>query len=175
MKTETLLEGLRFVVERHTVDSPTGPHTYEVLRHPGAAVILPVLADERVVLIWNRRVPVGAELLEVPAGCLEPGEPPATTAARELAEETGYRAGRIEPLVTFYSSPGILSERMHAFLATELTPGETAHEAGEQIRLAQMPLDEALDAIRDGRIVDAKTIVTLLYYERFRRGQESTR
>jgi ADP-ribose pyrophosphatase len=84
-----------------------------------------------------------------------------------LAEETGYRAGRIEPLVRFYSTPGILSERMHVFVAYELTPGAAALEAGEQIRVVPMSWDDALAAIRAGRISDGKTILGLLYYDRF--------
>jgi ADP-ribose pyrophosphatase len=163
----TVFLGRKFRVERRTVAQGGAAHVYEVVVHPGAAVILPVLEDGRVLLIHNQRVAVGQELLELPAGTLDDGEEPAVCAARELAEETGYRAGRLRLLTSFFTSPGILTERIHAFLATELTPGPTAHEAGEQIRPAPMTLAEALQAIRDGRICDAKTILTLLYCERF--------
>jgi len=130
-----------------------------------------VLDDGRIVLIHNYRVAAAAELLEVPAGTLDPGEAPAACAARELTEETGYRAATLTPLLAFYSSPGMMTERMHLFLATGLTPGPTAHEAGEQIRVITLPLSEALAAIPAGRIVDGKTIVALLYYDRFTRGE----
>jgi len=130
-------------------------------------VILPLLADGRVVLIRNERPAVEAELLELPAGTLDPPEPAIECARRELTEETGYRAGRLEPLVSFYSTPGICNEHMHAFVARELTPGETEHEPSERIRVTPMEYEDTLRAIGDGRIVDAKTMVTLLYYDRY--------
>lgn len=166
-REQTIFTGKRFRVERRAVDVAGVPHLYDIIVHPGAAVILPILDDGRVLLIHNYRVAVGQELLELPAGTLDNGEPPAACAARELAEETGYRAGRLVPLVSFYSTPGILNERMHVFVATQLTPGPTAHEAGEQIRLAPLTHAEALAAIRAGRITDGKTILALLYYDRF--------
>lgn len=162
--------GRKFRVERREFVVNGVPHVYDIIVHPGAAVILPVLDDRRLVLIHNYRVAVGEELLELPAGTLAAGELPEQCAERELAEETGYRAGRLEPLVSFYSTPGILTERMHVFLATQLVAGPAACEAGEQIRLAPTPHLEALVAIRDGRIIDGKTILSLLYYDRFVRG-----
>ncbi len=164
---EVVFRGRKFRVERRICAVGDGRHLFEIVEHPGAAVILPVLDDGRIVLIHNYRVAVGAELLELPAGTLDDGERPEACAGRELSEETGYRAGRLTPLVSFYSSPGVFTERMHSFLATELTAGSAAHESGEQIRVSPMTLGDALDAVRTGRIVDAKTIVTLLYYDRF--------
>jgi ADP-ribose pyrophosphatase len=172
-EVRTVFEGYRFRVERRRFVRDGRTHEHDIAVHPGAAVILPVLSDGRIVLIHNYRVAVGQELIELPAGTLEPGEPPEECAARELAEETGYRAGRLVPLVSFYSTPGILTERMNTFLATELTPGPTAHESGEHIRVTSLSLPETLDAIRAARIVDAKTILTLLYYDRFVRGGRS--
>lgn len=171
---EVVYEARKFTVARRTFRAGGREHAYEIVLHPGAAVILPVLADGRLVLIHNTRPAVDAELLEVPAGTLDPGEDPADCAARELAEETGYRAGRIGRLTAFYSTPGILNERMHLFLATELEAGPTAHEATEQIRVTTMTLDDALAAVHRGRIVDGKTIVALLYYDRFIRAREPT-
>lgn len=161
----------KFRVQRREFDCAGTRHVFDVVVHPGAAVILPVLDDGRLVLIYNYRIAVDAELLELPAGTLDPPESPQACALRELAEETGYRAGRLEPLVSFYSTPGILTERMHVFLAAELTPGPTAREAGEQIRLAPMAHADALEAIHTGRITDGKTILALLYYDRFARGR----
>lgn len=166
---QILFQGRKFRVERRDCTINGAPHPFEIVAHPGAAVILPVLDDGRIVLIHNYRIAVGAELLELPAGAIDGAEPPEVCAARELSEETGYRAGRLTPLVSFYSSPGIFTERMHSFLATDLTPGATAHEAGEQIRVTALALADALAAIHTARIVDAKTIVTLLYYARFAR------
>jgi ADP-ribose pyrophosphatase len=170
-KDQVLLESRKFTVLRR--DVPVGPgvvHAYDFVTHPGAAVVLPLLPDGRVLLIANYRVTVERELLELPAGTIDPPEPPEQCARRELAEETGYRAGRLEPLLSFYSSPGICTEFLHAFVATELTAGPTQREPGEEIRLVPMDLAEALHSISEHRIVDAKTIIALLYYDRFGRG-----
>jgi ADP-ribose pyrophosphatase len=146
----------------------------EVCLHRGAVIILPVLGDGRVVMIRNRRHTVFDTLLELPAGTLEyaagsghPGdvvEDPALAAARELTEETGYRAGRIEPFGWFYTSPGILTEKMWAFVATGLEAGEQELEENEQIETAMFSREEILRLIRENLIVDAKSIATLLKY-----------
>lgn len=162
-----VFEGHRFRVERRAYAVRGISHHYDIIVHPGAAVILPVLDDGQLVLIRNYRVAVGEELIELPAGTLEPGEAPATCVVRELAEETGYRAGQVTPLVSFYSSPGILTERMHTFVATQLTPGPMELDAGEEIEVTTLTLAEVLSAVRAGRITDGKTILALLYYERF--------
>ncbi len=163
-----LFEGKRFCVERVVQTTPDGTeHVREIVRHPGAAVLLPILDDGRICLIENYRASVGRSLVELPAGTLEPGEDPAVAAHRELAEETGYRARRMELLVAYYASPGILDERMHLYLATGLTPGPAALEPGEEIRPLPTSRLEALEMARDGRIQDAKTLIGLLYYETF--------
>jgi ADP-ribose pyrophosphatase len=144
-------------------------HARQVIRHPGAAVVLPVLDDGRVVLIRNYRIAVEETLVELPAGTLDPGEEPVETARRELAEETGYHARRMELLAAFYSSPGILDERMHLFLATGLSPGAPDLQGGEQIELLVVPWREAMEMVRSGAIRDAKTLGGLLYYDAFAR------
>lgn len=169
MNCETIYTARKFVLEKRTIEIRGKSHTLEVIRHPGASVILPLLDDGRIVAIECYRGAVGEYLLEIPAGTLDRGESPLHCAERELAEETGYRAAKFEPLIDFYPSPGILSEHMHIFIATGLTPGPTAHETGEDIRLHPITLDEGLGGIRDGRIKDAKTMIALLYYERLRR------
>jgi ADP-ribose pyrophosphatase len=113
-------------------------------------------------------VAVEQTLIELPAGTLEPGEDTAETARRELAEETGYRAGHIEHLLTFCMSPGILDEQMHLYLATELQPGPMALEAGEDIQPLLCTWDESLEMMRRGDIHDAKTLVGLMHYRMFR-------
>jgi ADP-ribose pyrophosphatase len=143
--------------------------TREVCLHPGAVIILPVLGDGRIVMIKNRRHTVFEELLELPAGTLERdaaghSEEPAPCAARELTEETGYTAAKLSPLGWFYTSPGILNEKMHAFLATELSPGTQDLEDNEQIRVEILGREEIFSLIRENRIVDAKSIATLLKY-----------
>jgi ADP-ribose pyrophosphatase len=167
---ELLLETRRFRVERVRQVTPDGKeHCREVVRHPGAVVILPLLDDGRLCFVENYRVAVGRTLIELPAGTLEPGEDPADTARRELAEETGYRAGRIEHVLSFWMSPGILDERMHFYLAASLEPGAQNLDAGEDIRTLLATWDEALEFVAQGRIEDSKTLSALLYYDRFRR------
>ncbi len=171
---ETVFKSKRFHVERRAHERDGQTHVHDIVVHPGAAVILPLLPDGRVLLIHNYRVALGRELLELPAGTLDADETAEHCAARELAEETGYRAGRLTPLMTFYSSPGIMTERLSAFLATELIAGTAAPDAGEEIRLAPQTLAEALEGIRSGRVQDAKTVLTLLYYDRFVREHAGT-
>ena len=170
---EVVYNGRRIRVERQAVPGTDGGERwYDLVVHPGAAVVLPVLADGRVLLIRNYRFAVAQTLLELPAGTLDDGEPALECARRELAEETGYRAGKLEPLVSFYSSPGFCDERLEAFLATELVLGETAREVGERIENTPMEYEEALTAIGDGRIMDGKTIAALLYYDRYVRARK---
>lgn len=167
---ELLLDTSRFQVIQKYQATPNGPLPRQIVLHRGAVVILPVLDDGRVVLIRNTRIAVDEELIELPAGTLEEGEDPQASAHRELAEETGYRARSMELLTSFFSSPGILTERMFLYLATGLAEGDTALEQGEDIRAMPVSLDEAIQMARDGRIHDAKTLVGLLYYSAFRTG-----
>jgi ADP-ribose pyrophosphatase len=136
----------------------------DLVRYGGAAVILPVLDDGSVVMIRNRRFAVGEDLLELPAGMLERGEDPAVCAERELTEETGYSAARIEKLGQFYTGPGSTDELMHSFLATGLADGRQALEDYEQIEVEVYPASRVKEMIRDGRIHDGKTIATLALY-----------
>ncbi len=139
----------------------------EVIQHPGAVVIIPVLEDGRICLIQNYRVAVDQQILELPAGTLEPYEPPLQTAYRELIEETGYRAGKMRPLLQLLMSPGILNERMHVFLAQDLTPGDTDLQAGEEIQNFLVSPEQAQKLLRDNVIQDSKTVSALLYYLQF--------
>lgn len=138
----------------------------EVVRHPGAAVILPLTREGRVVLIRQFRYAAGETLLEVPAGTIDPGESPEETARRELAEETGYHPRKLEKLAEFFPSPGILTERMHLFLATELEMREASPEADESLEIVELPVERAL-ALEPGKdVLDAKTIVALSFLRR---------
>jgi len=133
----------------------------EVVVHPGAVVILPLLGDERVALIRNRRLAVGRELRELPAGTLRRGEAPEACALRELKEETGYEAGAIEFVGAFFAAPGWSTEQLFAFVARDLVPGEQELDKGERIEVDTVPLSEVPDMIKRGDIVDAKTIAAL--------------
>lgn len=141
--------------------------TKAVLRHPGAVVILPLLDDGRVVLIENHRVALGTTLVELPAGTLEGDDSPVDQAVRELREETGYVARTIEPLLSFYASPGICDERMHGFVARGLVAGAQELDPTEEIRVVVRTWDEVMRAIRAGELVDGKSLALLLYWDRF--------
>jgi ADP-ribose pyrophosphatase len=170
-RSRTLLTTSRFHVEELSYQARDGvTHQRAVVRHPGAVTILPLVTQRQVCLIRNLRMTVAQTLIELPAGTLEEGERPEETAARELQEETGFRAGRLTPLHAFFLSPGILDERMHLFLAEQLVMEGARREPGEQIENLIVDWDEALRMVRSGEIQDAKTIVGLLYYEHLHRG-----
>lgn len=158
--TEQIFKGIRFnlLQKGH----------YQWVDHPGAAVILPLLDNEEIVMIRNYRIAIDQELWELPAGTLEPHEPPLETAYRELEEETGYKACEMELLLSFYPSPGINNELLHAYVAKGLIQTAQNLDEGEQIQVEVMPLSRALEMIGEGKIQDAKTITTLLYYDRFK-------
>lgn len=167
---ETLFEGVKFDVERRRVPTRDGGIAMrEVVVHPGAVVVLPILDDGRIVMIRNHRFAVEETLWELCAGTLEPGEEPAVTAGRELVEETGYSPASIEPLTTFYTSPGICDEIMYAYVATGLTEVGQQLEATEQIEVEVLTWEAVMRLVGDGRIRDGKTMATLLFYEAFRR------
>jgi ADP-ribose pyrophosphatase len=166
---QLLLETTKFRVVREVLTTPAGKtKTREIVRHPGACVIVPLLDDGRVCLIRNYRIAAGQTLIELPAGTLEPPEQPHIAAQRELIEETGYRAAKIQFLHAFFLSPGILDEKMHLYLATGLTAGLAAREEGEEIENWLVSWPEAISLIFDGQIQDAKTIVGLLWVDRLK-------
>ena len=145
--------------------------TREVVRHPGAVTVIPVLAADRVVMIRNHRIAVGERLWELPAGKLEPDETPEAAALRELAEETGYLGGRVTRLGEFYTSPGFADELMRVYLAEDLTCSVPALEPGEAITVEILELAEVMNMIRKGVIRDGKTIAGLLMYWVFTRNE----
>jgi len=158
---------VRFRVD--TVALPDGSTALrEIIGTPGAVTILPLTEDGQVRMVRQYRSAIGQFLLELPAGTLEPNEPPEQAAPRELAEETGDRAAHWQRLGGFYTVPGICNEYIHLFLATGLTPGETNREADEYLEVVTLPLAEALAMIRRGEIRDAKTIIGLLMAAKLR-------
>jgi ADP-ribose pyrophosphatase len=167
-----LLEASRFRVVEHTQTLGNGQVvTRQVVIHPGAVTIIPLLEGDRVCLIRNYRIAVGKSLIELPAGTIDNDEPPAVTAVRELQEETGYTATRWRELPPFFMSPGILNERMYLFVAEGLTQGETAREAGEEIDNLIVSWQEAVAMAHRGEIEDAKTLVGILQWEWLRKAQ----
>ncbi len=136
----------------------------EVAEHPGGAVVVPVLGDGRIVFVYQYRYPFDEYLYELPAGKLEPGEPPEECAKRELEEETGYKAGSIRKLTTIYTTPGFCTEKLHIFIAKELEGGMQRLEEGELgLSLKYFSAEEAFDMAFKGTIIDAKTIAGLFF------------
>jgi ADP-ribose pyrophosphatase len=168
---EELLASRVFRVERvRFVDGAGREIVREVVRHPGAVTVVPVLEDGRLVTIRNWRIAVGGWLEEFCAGKLEPGEDPAAAAARELEEECGYRAARIDPVGRFLTSPGFADERMHVFGARSLAPVPRRLEEGEEIEVVLRTPAEVAAMIRDGRIEDGKTIGAFAQWSLLRAG-----
>jgi ADP-ribose pyrophosphatase len=135
-----------------------------VLSHGGAAALVAVKDDGEILLVKQFREAAEAEILEIPAGRLDRGEAPAACAARELEEETGYRAGKIRELISFYPAVGYSGEKVYIYLAEELTPGERHLDEGEFVDAISIPLPDAIKMIKEGKIIDGKTITALLYY-----------
>lgn len=146
-----------------TQDRAVDPDGFQIdraiVRHMGSAVMLAADEKQRVLLVRQYRLPARASLWELPAGRLDEGESPLKAAKRELSEETGYRARNWKKLISFFPSPGFLSERMTIFVATDLTAGEPKNMEDERIEMRWFPAREIEDDIRSGKIVDGKTII----------------
>lgn len=161
LSSEVLLEGRVFRVRRDRLTIGGKEFVRDVVEHPGAVVMVPLLPDGQVLLVRQWRHAAGEALLELPAGTREPGEEPAATAGRELQEEVGYRAGRLTSLGAFYSAPGFCNEVLYLFLAEELTPSQLAGDEDEEIEVVALPLKEALAMAGRGELRDGKTIAGL--------------
>ncbi len=160
--TRTIYRGRVVDLDVDTVTLPNGTTLeLEIVRHPGAAAIVPLRPDGTVLLTRQYRHAAGGYIYEIPAGKLDPGEDPRACATRELEEETGYRAASIQPLLSMLTTPGFTDEVIHLFLATGLAPGVQRLERDEVLQVTEMPLERAIDLIGDGTIRDAKTIVGL--------------
>ena len=162
ISTETVYQAKIFRVSRHTIRESDVIYEREIISHNGSAVIVPVFEDQTIALVRQYRHPAGKYLLEIPAGSLEANENPEIGAARELEEEIGVRAAKIEKLTEFYVSPGFLSEKMHVFLATDLTEVGQNLEDDELISIERISFPRAFEMIRSGEIEDAKTMVGLI-------------
>jgi 8-oxo-dGTP pyrophosphatase MutT (NUDIX family) len=161
-----LFRGQLITVAEATVAAPDGTrYSREIVHHPGAVSVVPVIGhSEEVVLVRQYRAAVDRELLEIPAGKRDvPGEPPQETARRELLEEIGMRAGRLEQLAEFYNSPGFCDEHSYVYLALDLEPGSTDLQGIEEqhMTIERVALDDVPGLISTGAIVDAKTIIGL--------------
>ena len=166
-KTNAIFHGKVFDVRVDEIEyNGTGNKSFrQVAVHPGGAVVLPLKSDGKIVLISQYRYPHNEVLLELPAGKLEKDEDPLLCATRELTEETGYTSNRITKLGKIYTTPGFCDEVLHIYLAEDLTPGNHAREEGEEgMEVFELTLDEIEEKIRNGKIVDAKTICGILMY-----------
>jgi ADP-ribose pyrophosphatase len=177
LSTRRIYSGRVLNLDVDTVRFPNGSTgELEIIRHPGAAAVLPFLSDPagddpQIILLKQYRYAGEEFLYEIPAGRLDPGEKPLDCAIRELKEETGCEAERVEHLYTFYTTPGFIDERIHAFMAVGLERGESQRETDEFITVETMTLSDALGLIQKGEIKDAKTALTILYAAGFRAGR----
>lgn len=168
----TIYKGRVVTLNLETVTLPNGITVeLEVVRHPGAAAVVPMKADGTVILIRQYRLAAGGYIYEIPAGKLHFGEDPRECAMRELEEEIGYRSTHMEKLGAFLTAPGFTDEVMHLFKATGLEPGTQHLEHDEVLEIVDMSLEKALTLIGDGTIRDAKTIVGIqsVYLQNLRR------
>lgn len=162
LSSEKVFEGRVFNVTVDTVSEGEITYQREVVHHNGSAVIVPVFDDGTVALVKQYRHPAVRYLLEAPAGTLAKGEQPEIGAARELKEELGLVAARLEKLSEFFVSPGFCEEKMWVYLAAELSEGEQALEDDEILDVVRLPIADALEMITSGEIQDAKTIIGLM-------------
>jgi ADP-ribose diphosphatase len=160
--SKKVFEGRVFDVTIDTVREADRTYTREVVHHPGSAVILPAFDDGTIALVRQYRHPAVKYLLELPAGTLNDNERPEEGAARELEEELGLVAGRLEKISEFFVSPGFCEEKMWLYLATDLRQTQQRLEDDELIEVVKLPIDRALQMISDGEIEDAKTIIGLM-------------
>ena len=163
LSSETVYKGKVFDVVKAEIREDESEYVREIVTHGGSGVVVPVFADKTVALVKQYRHPAKDFLLEIPAGTVEKGESPKVCAEREVEEEIGMKAGKIEKLCEFYVSPGFLSEKMHLFLATDLTESKQNLDDDENISIKRISFEEAFDKIRNNEIVDAKTIIGLIF------------
>ncbi len=165
MKSERIYDGKILNLRVDTVELPDKKYSKrEIVEHPGAVAIVAINEKNEMIIIRQYRKAIDKVLLEIPAGKLELNEEPIESAKRELKEETGYIADKIEYVMEFYTSPGFSNEKIYLFLAQGLTEGEQELEVGEYIDVEKYSLDELMKMIKLGEIVDSKTIVGISYY-----------
>jgi len=173
LESEQVWQGRLLDVRRDRVRLPDGREGIrEYVVHPGAVVIIPVLPDGRLIFERQYRYPVGRVMLELPAGKIDPDEPPLLTAQRELREETGYQAHNWRHLGTMHPTIGYANERIEIYLAKDLVSlGENALDEGEFLELVELTLSDAMAAVKTGALTDGKTLSALLWAEKILTGQ----
>ena len=171
ISSQLIYEGRAVKLRVDTVRMPGGRETSrEIVEHGACVAIIAVDADDNVLLVNQFRRPVEKELLEIPAGGIEPGEDAVATVCRELREETGYLPRKVERLGGFYSTPGYCSEYLYLYLASDLVPSSLDAEDTEDIELVRVPISQIPGLITSGSICDAKSIAGLLIFLKYRKG-----
>jgi ADP-ribose pyrophosphatase len=168
MKSDKLYEGKLLNLRVDTVEIPDKKYSKrEIVEHPGGVAVMPVTDDNSIILVKQYRKAVEKFLLEIPAGKLELNEEPRETAIRELKEETGYEAKKLEYLLEFYTSPGFTNEKIYLFLATGLVEGEPALDAGEFIETGKYKIEDLIRMVERGEITDSKTIIGINFAKEY--------
>ncbi|CCQ93189.1 ADP-ribose pyrophosphatase [[Clostridium] ultunense Esp] len=168
MKSEKIYEGKIVNLRIDTVELPDKKYSKrEIVEHPGSVGIIPVTEDGSIVLVEQFRKPVEKALLEIPAGKIEINEEPKETALRELVEETGYIANKMEYISEFYTSPGFSDEKIYLFLATELEFEKENPGDDEYIEIKKIKIEDLINMINRGEIIDSKTIISIFYAEKY--------
>ncbi len=168
LKSEIVYLGRAFTIRRDTLRLPDGRETrFDIVEHVGSVVILPVDADGHLLFVRQYRHAAGLDLLELPAGTLDVGEAPEACARREVREETGMAAGKLEPLGGFYLAPGYSTEYMHVYLATDLRHDPLEADADEFLSVERVPLAEALAMCERGEVPDAKSLAALVLAHKY--------
>ncbi len=168
MKSDKLYEGKLLNLRIDTVELPDKKYSKrEIVEHPGGVAVIPITSDNCIVLVKQYRKAVEKFLLEIPAGKLELNEEPRETAIRELKEETGYIAGKVEYLLEFYTSPGFSNEKIYLFIATDLIPGDMELDAGEFIEIEKHNIHDLVKMVDRGEIIDSKTIIGIEFAKKY--------
>ena len=172
LSSQLIYEGRAVRLRVDTVETADGRKTTrEIVEHDDCVAIIAVDAEDNLLLVRQFRKPVEKELLEIPAGGIDPGEDAEAAVRREMREETGYLPGKVESLGGFYSTPGYCSEYLYLYLASDLTPGQLVAEDTENIEVVRVPIDQVVELVTSGRICDAKSIAGLLAFLEYRKAK----
>lgn len=172
LSTQNVFDGVLLHVFKDKVKLPDGSTSIrEYIKHPGAAVMIPIMENGNIVFERQYRYPLGMELMELPAGKIDAGENPVDSARRELLEETGYEANSLKKLGKLHPCIGYSDEVIHIYMAEELTFHEEQQDKDEFIETFEMTLADALESVRTGKITDAKTMIGLFWAEKYLSGE----
>ena len=167
ISSKVIYEGGMVTLQVDQVELPNGKtSTRDIVKHQGSVGVIAFTDDDRILMVRQFRKPLDKIILEIPAGKLEKGEDPEVCASRELEEETGYKAGKIEHLMSFYTSPGYTNELKHLYKATELRVGQVNPDEDEFVELEKLTYGECLEAVEAGEICDVKTMFAIHLWEK---------